>query len=50
MGAMPVDAVLGSFVWVTSSLAFLTAGTAVVRLLDGRAAIPFRSAARRRGR
>jgi hypothetical protein len=36
MGPMTTDPVLGSFVWITSSLAFLMASTAVVRVLDAR--------------
>ncbi len=36
MGSMSTDPILGSFVWLTSSIAFLTAGTAVVRMLDAR--------------
>lgn len=47
---MTVDPVLGSFVWMTSSLAFLTAGTVVVRLLDGRTALPAWTTVRRVGR
>lgn len=38
MGPMTTDPVLGSFVWITSSLAFLTASRAVVRMLDARGA------------
>jgi hypothetical protein len=35
-GAMALDPVIGSLVWVASSIAFLAASTAVVRLLDAR--------------
>ena len=37
---MSIDPVLGSFVWVASSLAFLGAGTALVRILDARGGAP----------
>jgi hypothetical protein len=33
---MTTDPVIGSFVWVASSLAFLAASTAVVRMLEAR--------------
>ena len=33
---MITDPVIGSLVWVTSSLAFLAASSAVVRMLDAR--------------
>lgn len=36
MGCMSTDPILGALLWLTSSIAFLTAGTAVVRMLDAR--------------
>jgi uncharacterized membrane protein YidH (DUF202 family) len=33
---MTTDPVIGSFVWIMTSLAFLAGSTAIVRLLDAR--------------
>jgi hypothetical protein len=44
MAAMATDPVIGSFVWLTSSLAFLAAAAAVVRLLEPREPVAARDA------